>query len=141
MSKYAKCPRCASDVLVSQSTFPGYAVQCGVCNHLFAMPEPESSPLYKEESFKSIGTADRLQSTLDQRGKTHGDFDTVAFVAQRMKTAVRSFTEFKSLPTDQAEAVEMIITKIARIVSGGGAHKDSWDDIEGYAHLGSKDLK
>lgn len=34
------------------------------------------------------------------------------------------------------ESIDMILTKISRIVSGNPSEPDHWDDIAGYAFLG-----
>jgi len=41
----------------------------------------------------------------------------------------------KTFATDQAEALDMIFSKIARILNGDPNHLDSWTDIAGYATL------
>ena len=45
------------------------------------------------------------------------------------------------LDNDMVEALEFILTKVARIVNGDPRHKDSWDDVAGYAILISKRLE
>lgn len=35
----------------------------------------------------------------------------------------------------------MIATKVGRILSGDQNHKDSWDDLAGYARLISEQIK
>jgi hypothetical protein len=40
-----------------------------------------------------------------------------------------------TLPLDHQEALDMIASKIARIVIGDYDHVDSWVDIAGYATL------
>ena len=42
---------------------------------------------------------------------------------------------------DQAEALEMIVHKIARIINGDADYSDSWRDIAGYAMLISDRLE
>ena len=39
------------------------------------------------------------------------------------------------LDDDQIEALDMIASKIARVVNGNPNHIDSWIDIAGYATL------
>jgi hypothetical protein len=39
------------------------------------------------------------------------------------------------MPAHQKESLEMIASKIARIVCGDSNHHDSWHDIGGYAKL------
>jgi hypothetical protein len=69
---------------------------------------------------------------LEAREKTHGDFKTVAFVSQRLKCALHAD---EPLAHTRREALEMICTKIARIVCGDDGAKDHWEDIAGYARL------
>lgn len=48
---------------------------------------------------------------------------------------------WEGLSFDKKEALEMIVHKIARILNGDPNHKDSWQDIVGYAELVNKGLK
>ena len=67
--------------------------------------------------------------------QTHGDFTTTAHVAQAMKSAVRKTAKWDGLPPVKREAIEMILTKIARMVCGDHTEPDHALDIEGYAKL------
>jgi hypothetical protein len=49
---------------------------------------------------------------------------------------MKSGTNWISLSDGQAEALEMIAGKIARILSGNPDFADHWDDVIGYAQLG-----
>jgi hypothetical protein len=59
-------------------------------------------------------------------------------MAQRLKNVIR-LTDIErrggTLPLDHQEALDMIASKIARIVVGDYDHIDSWVDIAGYAKL------
>lgn len=68
---------------------------------------------------------------LDQRGTTHGDYTLMCSVIQDIKRAMRRGTA--DLQDTQREALELIATKIGRIVCGDPNHPDHWDDIIGYA--------
>ena len=68
---------------------------------------------------------------LNEREKTHGSFDEVARVAQRLKDEVWS----ASIPNVHQEALDMICTKMARIVCGDHNEIDHFRDIAGYATL------
>lgn len=46
----------------------------------------------------------------------------------------------KIMHSDKKEALEMIMSKMARIINGDPNYKDSWTDIIGYAKLIEKDL-
>tara|TARA_R110000751_G_scaffold15768_6_gene50735 strand:+ start:9001 stop:9258 length:258 start_codon:yes stop_codon:yes gene_type:complete len=75
-----------------------------------------------------------IEETLDAREKTHGDFGDVSAIAQAIKQAMRE--PAKRLDPDEREALEMIATKMARILCGKArASVDSYLDIEGYARL------
>ena len=44
------------------------------------------------------------------------------------------------LRSAQRESLEVIATKIGRILGGDPTHKDHWDDIAGYAELVAREL-
>jgi hypothetical protein len=77
-----------------------------------------------------IGAAADL---LAARQTTHGDFAETAAVAQTLKAAMRD--RAASLPRAQREALDMIATKLARILCGDANHADHWLDLAGYARL------
>ena len=73
---------------------------------------------------------------LQEREKTHGNFKLVSKVAQEIKNAFHWGPN--ELSTSQREALDLIATKIARIVCGNSKWKEHWLDIAGYAKLGSE---
>lgn len=74
---------------------------------------------------------------LQERQKTHGSFERNAEISQRLKTI---FDQYKARDGKvvHAEALDMIALKLSRILSGQANFKDHWDDIAGYAKLGSE---
>lgn len=78
-----------------------------------------------------------IKAILEERGKIHGDFTEHARITQALKLAARNGVNWKQgeLTSVQMEAIEMILHKIGRIVSGDPNHKDHWLDIAGYAQL------
>ncbi len=74
---------------------------------------------------------------LDTRAEQYGSFmqsaDTVIRIKGIMHNAVAR-NEVLLYP-DQLQALDMIATKISRIVHGNPNHTDSWIDIAGYATL------
>jgi len=74
----------------------------------------------------------------EERGQVHGDFTDVSEIAQSLKAVVRNGKSFNQLTRVQVEGLDMILHKIARIVSGNANHHDHWDDVAGYAHIVSK---
>ena len=78
--------------------------------------------------------------TLNERETTHGDYATTARVAQALKTIIDDHLEMSHFTPAQKESIDLICTKIARLVSGNPNTKDTWDDIAGYANLISEKL-
>ena len=88
-----------------------------------------------EEDWRAEGEADTdVDVILDERAATYGSFEDVAGCAQEIKNAIRICNN-SELDDDQIEALDMIASKIARIVNGNPNHIDSWIDIAGYATL------
>ena len=84
-----------------------------------------------------------IHDILDERQQSHGTFHELAAIATCLKAIVRDglAARKKTLPDDQAEALNMICTKMARIINGNHNHLDSWRDIAGYATLISDRLE
>jgi hypothetical protein len=82
-------------------------------------------------------TEDRVERILDDRGTNYGTFLDNARITQRLKAVAHNFAGHhnKTFDADQAEALDMIFTKIGRILNGNPNHTDSWIDIAGYATL------
>lgn len=77
-----------------------------------------------------------IHATLAARGAQYGEFKWQAHIAQRLKDLMRGEADgWDKLAPDQAEALEMIAHKIARILNGNPNYHDSWHDIAGYATL------
>lgn len=74
---------------------------------------------------------------INERQKTHGDWRVTARLTRALKTALESqdVDRVINLSVEHREALEMILAKIARIVSGDQDHADHWRDIAGYALL------
>jgi hypothetical protein len=82
-------------------------------------------------------STDTITKTLTERGNRYGLFKDHAEVTQTLKCVIRENLKArnKHLDDDQAEALEMICHKIARIINGDPDYADSWVDIAGYAKL------
>jgi hypothetical protein len=74
-------------------------------------------------------------ATLNARESTHGDYQANAHLAQQLKTILHNKINWSRLASDQQESLDLICTKIARILTGDPNHADSWHDIQGYARL------
>ncbi len=74
---------------------------------------------------------------VDVRGQDYGKFRDNAALTQGIKRllADHAARHNKMFADDQWEALEMIVTKIARIVNGNPEVVDHWADIAGYATL------
>lgn len=70
------------------------------------------------------------------RHKQYGDYGDMSEVAQGIKDYLKEGVQWDNLEPGRAEALEMIATKMARLVCGDFRKKDTWLDIEGYAKLG-----
>lgn len=76
-----------------------------------------------------------IQETLNERGKTHGDFRENGRIMQLLKDGARTGVNWETLSHEQREALDMILHKIGRILSGNPNEADHWRDIAGYATL------
>lgn len=76
---------------------------------------------------------------LTDRHQTYGYFLDVASVAIALRAVIRD--RRPDLMPDQDEALNMICSKISRIVNGDPNHLDSWRDIAGYATLVAERLE
>jgi hypothetical protein len=78
-----------------------------------------------------------INKVLEERGRTHGDFADVARVEQALKETLRSGKNWRySERQSSVTALEMIVHKAARILSGDPNEPDHFLDIQGYAGLG-----
>lgn len=84
-----------------------------------------------------MGTPPR-EPILAEREKTHGVFEHQGFFAHELKTTFRHASGYPRLRNDQKEALDMIATKISRLLHGDPKEKDTWKDIAGYAKLGEE---
>ena len=76
---------------------------------------------------------------LSERQQTHGSFEMNAIISQRLKKNLRMVhPHYDNLSDVHKEAIDMICLKLSRIMSGQASFHDHWDDIAGYAKLGSE---
>ena len=76
-----------------------------------------------------------IDDLLRDKEATHGNFDDTATVAQTLKAVMRRGRNWESLPNQSKEALEMIATKVARILNGDATDPEHWNDVAGYARL------
>jgi len=75
------------------------------------------------------------QDTLKARQERYGEFIHNAEIAQDLKARLREAPNFEVLSPDMQEALDMIQTKISRILTGNPEYSDNWHDIQGFAKL------
>lgn len=76
-----------------------------------------------------------IAETLKERGSRYGSFADQGRIEQNIKRAMHDSPNWETLADDSKSALEMIATKISRILKGDAEYKDSWHDIIGYAKL------
>jgi hypothetical protein len=76
-----------------------------------------------------------MTDILDEREKTHGSYANTAATAQAIKDVMKQGTNWQTLDDTQREALDLIATKIARVLSGNPHEVDHWRDVAGYANL------
>jgi hypothetical protein len=78
-----------------------------------------------------------VDAVLEERGTNYGSFEGTAGVAQEVKAIISKhlYARGKTLRVDQQEALDLIATKLGRIVNGDPDYVDNWIDIAGYAKL------
>lgn len=82
-----------------------------------------------------------MSDVLAERRGSHGAWPVTASIAVRLKAVVNAEWQARiargdAAPTSaQIEGLDLVCTKIARILSGDPAHADHWRDIDGYLRL------
>lgn len=90
---------------------------------------------------KGAPQATTVDETLAERGSRYGDFGDHAGVTQALKRAMGDSPNWRQLPDDMRESLEMVAHKIGRILCGDPTYLDSWHDIIGYTRLIEKRLE
>lgn len=80
------------------------------------------------------------EETLKERGSKYGEFGEHARITQNIKAAMVDSPNWKLLPDNMKEALEMIAHKVGRILNGDPTYHDSWHDIIGYTKLVANSL-
>jgi hypothetical protein len=78
-----------------------------------------------------------VEAIIQERATTHGEYATMAALAQDIKYIMRR-GRFTYLKPAHQESLDLIATKIARILCGDPDYRDSWNDIQGYAALAER---
>ncbi len=111
---------------------------CPACN---VFEDDFTNPLCKmhQERFMNGKPVEHAQGTIEdtlkERGGRYGEFGIHAVITQNIKSAMRDSPNWRTLPPDMKEALEMVAHKVGRILNGDPNYKDSWHDIIGYTKL------
>ena len=102
-------------------------------------PEPTPEPAPAPEPVAE----EQIEKILNKRAEQYGTFMRNADIAIKLKQVIHNamVREDTQLYPDQLQALDMIVTKIGRILTGNPSHLDSWIDIAGYAKLVSDRLQ
>jgi hypothetical protein len=76
-----------------------------------------------------------LTDTLAQRGDRYASFRDNSQVAQALKDVMRQAPNWPTAPGYVREALDMIASKISRMLTGDTLYEDNFHDIQGYANL------
>lgn len=84
----------------------------------------------------------QIEETLAERGSKYGSSYLVqSSTAQALKVAMQNTPNWSNLSPDKRESLELIATKISRMLHGDSEYHDNWHDIIGYAKLVADTLK
>ena len=81
-----------------------------------------------------------VNETIVNRESVHGDFRLNGACSQQIKDLFRIQQNWPSLSSEQRESLDLIATKIGRILTGDCNEPDHWHDVAGYAGLIEKIL-
>jgi hypothetical protein len=76
--------------------------------------------------------ATKTEEVLVDRGEEYGDYQAMCSVIQAIKIPMVRSKNWTKLRDTQRETLELVATKIGRILTGNPNNRDSWTDIEGY---------
>lgn len=85
--------------------------------------------------------SDNIQETLNERKRTHGEFEENARATWAMMEVLQAERNWPTLSASKRHACYMIVHKLARIIVGDEDYVDNWDDIQGYAKLVSDRIR
>lgn len=114
---------------------------------VFQDPQPFGAIPATDHDALEAELADGVEKMISTREATHGDYANTARVAQLLKKVIAlelNDREYRGQPplTDrQHESIDLICTKLARIVSGDSGFGDHWRDVSGYAKIAIDEVK
>jgi hypothetical protein len=81
-----------------------------------------------------------VNEVLLERELTHGSFEDVSYMSQHLKEVFVSSRNGASFSPLQREALDMLASKLARILCGNKDEPDHWVDMSGYSLLVARAL-
>lgn len=76
-----------------------------------------------------------VDNLISERARTHGDFQQATVFVQSVKTFMRKAPNWHDMPPAMQESLDMLASKIGRILHGDPEAKEHWEDLEGYSRL------
>jgi hypothetical protein len=76
-----------------------------------------------------------VRKILNDREKTYGDYQRTSHISQSLKGLLRLTPSWVGLSFDKKESLDLLCTKLARILNGDPNYRDSWVDCIGYLQL------
>ena len=81
------------------------------------------------------------QHTDKARAAEYGDYSEMCAAIQSLKKVMHESRNWPVMGDEYREALDLLATKVGRIITGNPHHIDSWHDIGGYARLAEKQAK
>ena len=82
-----------------------------------------------------------IEETIKDRHDKYGSYSDWARITSELKRVLADNVASKDFNHIHAESLDMILSKIARIITGDPNLIDNWHDIAGYARLVEKEIK
>lgn len=118
---------CPTAFFTSDSNLVIFPVETGT-----AMPQPTATSTDNRVAVPAKYPEQTIEQTIDERASVYGNYSNTALIAQDIKFAMAGRY---GLAPDMRESLDLIATKISRILSGDPNNVDNWHDIAGYALL------
>ena len=77
-----------------------------------------------------------VQALISERHATHGNFADNARISQNLKAMLHGEDAWAGLKPWQQESLDMICSRMGRILAGNPAHPKHWFGIINFANLG-----
>ena len=121
--------------LTNSESWKASSISWSICEYESKARDIKMRPQESDKWKEGEERMNKVDSTLDERGSRYGEFSDVSDTTQAIKNIIASGENADKLNAYQIEALDMIASKIARIVNGDPDYIDNWHDISGYARL------